>query len=253
MSASLSYFLILGGLGRIRQSVAKPVHFRDLGWVALMGGASFCYSPLLQMTGLSTSRATDNALLIAVEPLLLLSLGVIIYRERLRPVLLVSLLMAMTGFWFLSGLSSQRLRGGLDAHLVGNLLMVFSLLGEATFSLAGRKVLGKFPELGGFGLALIMGTGMLTMALPFLAPFPDLGSLSARSIVGVLFMGPLGTAAAYLFWLFAMKEASLGALAITLYVQPVFGALWGVLFLGERLPLSQALGGLLILVAVGLP
>jgi probable blue pigment (indigoidine) exporter len=80
--------------------------------------------------------------------------------------------------------------------------------------------------------------------------FPDPRALSARAWCGVLWTGPLGTAVCYLFWIRALREATVTAVAVTLFVQPLMGALWGALFLGEWLSFRQLLGAGLILAAV---
>ena len=49
----------------------QPIRsFRDIAFIAVLGLLAFCFSPLLQLTGLHDSRATDNALIIAMEPLI---------------------------------------------------------------------------------------------------------------------------------------------------------------------------------------
>ena len=63
-------------------------------------------------------------------------------------------------------------------------------------------------------------------------------------------MGPIGTALAYFYWMTALTEAPVASLAITLFIQPVMGTIFGHLFLGDHLTWIQGLGGGLILLGV---
>jgi len=68
--------------------------------------------------------------------------------------------------------------------------------------------------------------------------------------LAMLWIGPVGTAFTYLYWMFALENLSVGSLALTLFVQPLVGAAFGSLFLGEYLTGMQWLGGVLILASV---
>src|SRR5262249_44693024 len=139
-----------------------------------------------------------------------------------------------------------------DPHLAGNLIMLVSLTGEAAFSSLGRKLTVRHPPVGVFGTSLAIGVVFLTLATAFygFVTGAPLGTPSVRSVLGLLWLGPFGTVAGYLFWMLALGEATVASLAITLFIQPVFGSLWGFCFLGERLSSLQAVGGVLIILAV---
>ncbi len=82
--------------------------------------------------------------------------------------------------------------------------------------------------------------------LPALAIWPPIAVPSAGAALSILGLGLLCTAFAY--WLYVRLIADLGAtraLAVT-YLIPLFGLLWGMLFLGEALPPGALLGGALI-------
>ena len=77
-----------------------------------------------------------------------------------------------------------------------------------------------------------------------------LSALGWKSILALMWLGPLGTALSYLFWMLVMRRAPVASLALTLFVQPVFGSVWGYVFLGERLSQVQAAGAVLIIGAM---
>jgi drug/metabolite transporter (DMT)-like permease len=232
----------------------------DLGWLLVIGVLGFCVAPLLQMTGLHASRATDNALIVAMEPLLTVLLAWLVLGEAVHGFHWIAFAIAFSGFGLLADLTPGRI--GLlwgspgsqeGAHFIGNFLILLALLGEACYSIAGRKLLIRHSAYGIFGSALVVGVGALTIVLGFTqgpGAFTAVAGLSGKAWLAVFFLGPLGTALAYLYWMIALTEAPVASLVLTLFVQPVFGSFWGYEFLGERLTVMQWVGAALISAAI---
>jgi drug/metabolite transporter (DMT)-like permease len=267
-SALLAYLVTIPlirkrGLG---PAFFKPSTVRDGLLVAAVGIMAFCFAPLLQMTGLQSSRATDNALIVAMEPLMTVVLARIFVGERLSKTHYVAFSLALSGFALLSGIHGvgeslhstlsatlSATLSGSSSNLIGNLLMLTALVGEASYSILGLKLVHRFDPLGIFGSALAIGVGILTlstMAIEGPHVFLALSHLGWKSALGLLWLGPLGTAFAYFYWMSVLREASVATIALTLFIQPVLGAVWGYVFLGETLSGVQALGGLLIILGV---
>jgi drug/metabolite transporter (DMT)-like permease len=219
----------------------------------VLGFSAFCVSPLSQMTGLASSRALDNSLIIAMEPLMTVLLAWLLLRERPARVHFVAFGIAILGFVLLTGLSPSTIGQGLDPHFLGNLLMLLSLLGEAMYSAVGRKLIVRHPPNAVFGSAIVVGVVCLTLATLALSGLPSweqVRGMPWKCALGLLWVGPLGTAFSYLYWMNALKITPVASIALTLFIQPVLGPLWGGLFLGERLSIMQGFGSCLILVAV---
>ncbi|MDR3606554.1 MAG: DMT family transporter [Oligoflexia bacterium] len=254
-SALLAFVMISGG----RSAFMRPKRGSDWLWVFVIGFMVFFFAPALQMTGLHASHATENALIVAMEPLITVFLAWLIVGEALSWVHLLAFAAALLGFSLLAGLNAMdfSLGGKEGAHLLGNLLMLGSLLGEACYSIAGRKLLLRYSPSGIFATALGIGVFFLTLTTiisgvrhgvgPVFAPLLSFGP---KAWIGVLFVGPLGTALTYPYWMSALQEASIASVALTLFVQPVFGSVWGTLFLDERLSAAQWTGAAFILTAV---
>jgi drug/metabolite transporter (DMT)-like permease len=241
-------------LGATRdQAYFRPTQMKDFTILATLGFMTFCFSPLLQMLGLSGSRATDGALIIAMEPMIAVILAWLFLKERISRFQLGAFGIALGGFSLLSGLSLERVSGGLDSRLGANLLLLLSLCGEATYSVAGKSLIQRHSPMRVFGSASLLGALFITLAaLIILGPgfLGELPQLTWKGWLGLLWLGPLGTAATYLFWMFALSQASVASLSLTLFIQPLCGALWGYWLLGDRLNSIQMLGGALILGAV---
>ena len=257
-SALLAYVLVLLYL-KIRRPLTAP-HFwiraqssRDLWLTIALGLLAFCVGPLLQMTGLSSSRATDNALIVAMEPLMSVFLAWLFLREKLNGPMVAAFGLALAGFSLIAGFSADTFHNGMDPHLFGNLIILLSLSGEAAYSVIGRKLIGRYQPIPIFGTALLVGVIGLTIATTVMGggfAVNSMSQLTWKSALALLWLGPFGTAASYIYWMMALVNAPVATVALTLFIQPVFGSLWGYSFLGEHLTLLQGFGGVLILLAV---
>lgn len=224
-------------------------------WILLfiLGITTFCFSPLMQMIGLSTTRATDNALIIAMEPLITVILAWIFLKEGITFLHGIAFAVALAGFALLTGITPGQLTQGWDGHYTGNLILLLSLCGEGAYSILGRKLMVRYPPTAVFGSALAVGIGFLTLGLLLLcihSPNTMAGHFTWRSALGLLWLGPLGSSMAYLYWMVALSKAPVASLALTLFIQPVFGSIWGYVFLGERLTAVQSWGGAFIILAI---
>lgn len=219
--------------------------------VILLGFLTFCFSPLIQMTGLASSLASENAIIIAMEPLMTGFLAWAILRERITAVNLSAFILALVGFGFLSGLTSSDL-----SFRLGNFLILVSLLGEASYTILARRLTRSYPPLGLFGSALASGVLCLTVfsVVGFHSfEFPALTQMTWRTLLALIWMGPVGTAGAYLYYMYALVDLPVMSITLFLFLQPLAGSIWGYFLLGDRLTPLQNLGSSLILMAVVLP
>ncbi len=241
------------GKDLFRQPFMMPANAKDAALLFLLGFMSSCFSPWLQMSGLSSSHASDNALIIALEPMMTVLIAWIFLGERLTRAHLVAFGLALVGFALLAGLTPAGLANGWNSHLTGNLVLLLSLTGEALYSTLGRKLIVRYPPMAVFGSALAVGVFCQTLGSGVMGTLPSYSQLASApwsSILGVLWTGPLGTAMTYLFWMMALPSAPVASLALTVFVQPILGPVWGAIFLDERLTLTQLFGSIMILAAV---
>jgi drug/metabolite transporter (DMT)-like permease len=253
--AATALLRALRPVGRRDPAFMVPRSRRDLMLVLALGGSAFCLSPLLQLTGLVASRATDNALIVAMEPLMTVVIAWAVLRDRVTRLHLLAFAIALAGFALLARPDGSELRPEVawDPHVVGNLVILLSLVGEALYSTLGRQLVGRYAPTAVFGSALFAGVACLTVGTALIAGLPSMAAVAGmpgRAWVGLLWLGPVGTTLTYLYWMNALTQAPIASLALTLFIQPLFGPIWGFLYLGERLNLSQGVGSALILLAV---
>ena len=172
----------------------------------------------------------------ATSPMWGALLSALVLKERLTPRRIAGLLLGIAGVALVSG-----------PQPAGAWLAIGAGLGAAfCYGLAG-VVLRLAPR---DTTARGMAVGTQAMAgllfLPVLATAPA-AVPSASVIASVLALGIVCSGVAYVMYFRLIADIGpTGALTVT-YLTPVFGVLWGALFLGEALTLAMLAGGLLVL------
>lgn len=86
-----------------------------------------------------------------------------------------------------------------------------------------------------------------TLLIPFIPLWPPAGAATPAVVGSILALGLVCSALAYILYFRLIADiGATGALTVT-YLIPVFGVLWGVLFLGEPLSLQMLAGGALVI------
>lgn len=230
------------------KEVFRPENFR---WILLMGALTFFASPVLQYTGLYISTSTANALIVAMEPLFAALLAWVFLREALHWKQTISFALAIAGFFLLSNLKPGDFWGSLSLFSVGNVFLLLTMPMEAMYTIISRKLRGRLTPLTLFAWSLLFGFTVLTAYLLMQGTsLPSYRALPANFWLAILWIGPLGTTVTYVFWTIALARAPVAVVSLTLFLQPILGAVFGAGVLGERLDFWQAAGGLLILGAL---
>lgn len=238
----------------------KPLErssFKTLGFIGLF---TFFMTPLAHMWGLHHSTAISGSFVVAMEPLVAVLLAWVILRERLKSKDALALFVAVTGFLILARVPQQLL--GLESSDApmwswqGDLLLLLGIVGEAAGSIGARKLGDRLSAHQVFGWSLLIGVALLLVYLGF-EVWTGGGTFalptSKQAWAGVLWIGPLGTTATYIFWMYALqRDIPLSHVVVTLLLQPVIGLAAGMLFLGETVSILQLFGGCLILLGVWL-
>jgi drug/metabolite transporter (DMT)-like permease len=96
--------------------------------------------------------------------------------------------------------------------------------------------------------AMAVGTQLAagSILIPFIALWPPSGSPGAGVVASILALGLVCGAVAFLLYFRLIVDlGATRALTVT-YLIPVFGVMWGVLFLGESVSAGMLLGGALV-------
>lgn len=242
--------LTLGLWGLWRDPCSLRLQRADLpalGRLALLG---VCFTYTVNYTGLSLSTGTAAALITATEPVWIALLATVFLRERRTLRRGAGIVLGLAGV-FLVIVSTQRPEaGGGDAGpaLLGNLLIVASLLGESVAILTAKALVARYPGPVLAAYEFLIGALLLAPFVLFeflrrgAAPAPVPAAWWALAYL-ILFC----TLIAYTLWYRLLREADASDLSVFIFLQPVIGTLIGVGWLGDSFTALTATGALLVL------
>jgi drug/metabolite transporter (DMT)-like permease len=222
------------------------VRRRDEAGLFCMGALGFAAAFASGHWGITRSTATNAALLIVVEPLTLLLLGPLLLGERLTRREWSGAALGVGGavIVVVNGIPGVTLH--LVPHWRGDLLLVLSGVAYASYSLIGRGVLARVSPL--VATTRSLGWGALVM-VPLVAVEWLAGARPAATpaaLGGTVYLAVAITALGYLAWNHALARVPASRVAIFLPIQPLVGAVLGVLVLREPPTVFTVAGGLAI-------
>jgi len=165
--------------------------------------------------------------------------------EKFDPRSIPGLIVALIGTGILVGLGGGALEG------VGNLArgVTLSLIAVVLAGLGGALTRRFALEVGGDGLVIPQfagATAICLAAMPFLDTTP-LTSIGASGWALLIGLGVFSTALPFSAFLIAAQVNSAARLGVAGYVVPVIAVLLAVIFLGESLTVSIAVGAVMII------
>jgi len=225
------------------------ISLRTIPRLIVLGFFGFAASPLLNNIGVHYSRAMDASIIIVLEVVFTTALGALWLKEPWHTRKTFALLLGIAGVFLLSGFSWEG-RLSDSSHLIGNLLIMLSLVFEVVYTILGKKTVEDRSPLAVTGYSVLIGAILLA---PFfgsqLAP-SSLVTLSFKTWMAVLYLSLICTVVCYSIWFLMLSRMEAGNVAISLYVQPLTGTLLAVLALGEKIIFSTLIGAGAILLSV---
>ncbi len=224
-----------------------------LGALALAVLLGWVLNKIFEYSGLALSTASDVALLIATESLFTALLSWTLLRERVTRAGVAALVVGLAGAYLIVARGLLPDLGGVGAHgvrplarIVGDLLVVFSLLIEAGYTVRGKAVLDRVPPLL-FTSATI--TGSLLVWIPAGAAAVAVSGLPHITLaqgLAIIYMAAVATVAAYYLWFRGLSVLDGSAAAPTLFIQPLLGAAIAIVLLHDTLTWATIAGAALI-------
>lgn len=239
----LAALLFLALLPRLSPQDRSPRR----GWpllaaMALTGVIGF---PILAYTALRSTTTTNAVLIQGAGPLVTALLAAIFLHARLSRGQLVGAVLSLLGVAFiitggrLSTIASFRFN-------IGDVLMVLSVVSWGLYSVLARVATTTRSTMSA-------STFSTLYALPLLVPLAAVEwqaqppVIDARMVGAFLYVGIAAAFFAYVAFNEGVRLAGTSGAMAFYNMLPVYGALLGALFLGERLNLGQLAGGLLVI------
>lgn len=221
----------------------------DWGAIACLGVLLYALMPILVGAGLQFSYASRGGLVLASQPLFTLLLARWRGEERLTPVKLFGIALAMSGL----GLAlSQDFPQTSSASLiwVGDALLFGAAVCIAVYNVYSQPQLQRYPA--PVFTALSMGIGALSL-VPFTLGLGLAQGWPAFTPLGwmaVLYIGTFGGGIGYALWVWALAHTSPTRVAIFLTLNPLTATLLGGAFLDEPITPRFVMGLLAVLAGI---
>ena len=161
-----------------------------------------------------------------LTPVAVTILAALILKERITPVKILCLILALAGtFVITSGASTQ-------GELLGVLAVLTGVISFGTASVLMRKVTAKYPP-------VVVTTVSMTLSLIFNIPVAVASALTqpvhpnAAGIIALLYLGFVGSGLGQVTWTRALSILPASTCSLFYPLQPLFSALLGALLLHE--------------------
>jgi len=234
-------FVLEGGLPRLsRQQLFSTFLLGALG--------VFAYN-LFFMGALERLPGSRAALIIALNPVITITISALALKERLRGHRWLGVAIALFGVWIVisRGDIASIASAGIGA---GELFMLAAVTSWALYTVIGRKVLGGLTPLAATNYAALWGTLLLGIVAAPQIPDLRLAQFDWRMTGALLYLGVCGTALAFVWYYTSIKKLGTAVASIFTNLVPVFGVTISVLLLGEPLLMSMLIGGAIAIVGV---
>lgn len=213
----------------------------NLFWQAVFGTAIYNAGLL---AGLRLTTALEAGLVLSTLPALVALGAWLLLRERLTRRQVVAAALAGAG---MAAITLARLGGGSGGSLVGNLLVLGGVCGEAAYVLLARRM-GAVPVITA---SLWMQLFSAAVLLPFAVPgFGALAALDMTLLALLVFHSLTASVLCLLLWYQGLKTVPAGTAGVFTAFLPASAAVTAVAFLGESFGLVHAVGFALMLVSV---
>jgi drug/metabolite transporter (DMT)-like permease len=212
---------------------------RDLPLFLLVGFLTVPATFLVQFWGLSLTGATVAALIVGCGPPIVAFFASLFLGERLGKT-----------EWSAIGVSTLGValavaRPGVSNHWLGDSLVLLSLLAVVGWVLLGKRLGDGYPAVPATAWILTFGTLTLAPVALLWEGVPRL-DLTLLGWASVLVLGLGCSAATYALWNWGVARVPASRAGIFLNLEPLVGALLGILVLGEAWGPATIVGGALI-------
>jgi drug/metabolite transporter (DMT)-like permease len=219
--------------------------------LALLGLAQAVLAKWSVFWGVQHSTAANAGLLMALEPGFTVALAALVLSERLSAARLTSLAVGAAGAYLIVFRETgwPALSG---ATVVGDGVFILGLTLEAAYSVYSKPLSERYPPLAIVAASLVVA---LPVWIPVAAADAAVHGWPAFSPMGWLAIAyfALGcTVFGYAVWVFALRRIQAGAVALSVFLQPVVGTIAAVTILGESLTALTLIGAALVLGSLGL-
>ena len=225
-----------------RGKLKTPIDRADIKYFILIAALGYYLTITLNTIGIKLSGASVSSVINSMMPVGISIAAAAMLKERIHPVRIVCIGLAMAGTVFVMG-------GGKGTQAIGAAFMLGGLVTWSIATIYIKKMSQKYPPEMVAAYAMAMS---LIVHLPVAAVDiarngiqPEMGAVMA-----VLYMGIFTTGVAQYLWGKSLAALDAGICSVFYPLQPVFSVILGRIFLNEQLQPGFFIGAGLIAATV---
>ena len=192
--------------------------------------------------GLKSIPASRGALLVSLNPLFVMLLSALLYKEKITKLKLLGVLVSLTGLVIV--VSRGQVGSIFSSFQVGDLFMLGCPVTWAVYTIIARPALQQTTPLQATTWASITGLSLLFL---FSLSEPSMPKITLEIGTSLLYLGLIGTVVGFVWYYDGIQKIGATRTAIFTNLVPVFAILLSVLLLHEEVIWFTWLGGILVL------
>jgi len=240
-------------VARLREGSLR-IEPRDRARLILAGLVGHAIYQICFIEGVSRTTASSASLLFGASPVVIAVVSRLAGHERIHLAGAAGALLGFYGVFLIVGGA-----GGADAgsplpstQITGDLLIVAGVICWAIYTVVSRSLLRTYSPLRLTALSMSIGTLVLIpLSLPA-AMRQDWAAVSPQSWSGLCYSFLFALVISYVVWYRSVKVVGAVRTAIYSNLVPVFGTIFGVWLLGERLTAGLGFGAACIMGGIAL-
>ncbi len=221
-------------------------HLRYLLALAFLGVAAF---NTLIYKAMHYTTAINAVLVTSFIPILILIISSGVYKEKPTRIQLIGILVSITG------IATIILKADINRLIqlsfnTGDLLVLIAAFSWAAYSVMLRSFPKDLHPLVFLQSIIFLGLVILTpfyvAELHFVGGFP----INPSTVVSILYVGLFASVLAFIFWNKAVREIGANNAGPFIHLMPVFGTIFAIIFLGEKVAYYHVMGIMLVFTGI---
>ncbi len=204
--------------------------------------------------GVKETTATVAQVLYAAVPIVALIASFIILKTTFQKKKIIGVLLGLIGVLIIILTPTFGDNGSGIGTLSGNLLVLFAVISYSLYTVFSKNLLKIYSPLMLTTMMVITTLAIQSILIASeVSHYPDtLNVVTFKGVVGVLYVGIIGTALFFLFYQKIIRKANPVVASMTFYLQPIFSFVWAFFLLGERLTPTLVVGSILAFLGASL-
>ena len=222
----------------------------DRARLILLGILGHAVYQICFIEGLARTTASSAAIIFGSTPVIVGLLSRLAGHERIGLLGFSGVLLGFLGIYVIVEGGDAAARSAANGEILGNILIVGAVICWSIYTVMARDLLRRYSPLRITAITFAIGAGLLVPAALPQSLRQDWGGVSTIAWAGIVYSFLFALVISYVLWYRSVKQVGNLRTAVYSNLVPVFGTLFGVLLLGDRLTAGLGFGAACILAGI---